>query len=256
MGSYGRMASRVIGWAAALAASQAQAQMMAGATQPQAPAPSVTASEALPGYLVVVGKATDRARIGTYAASLGPIYGTHNGGYLAVGAGGRGVRWLEGPWADRSLVIARFVGRSDIDAFWWGEPYRAAIRLRDRAGVFSVVALDGQGVQAPPAPGSAYLLVMSGAPSGTPAAKAALERADAALRAGVARSGGAILTAPGFSALEGDTLFDRVVLASWPSAAARDAWLASREARAARRLREKAGLSVVAAADGFVPPGR
>ena len=74
-----------------------------------------------PGYLLVVGKTTDRAKIGAYAASLPPIYASLDGYYLAIGASGRGVTWLEGPWTDRSVIFAKFPTRAGGDAFWWGE---------------------------------------------------------------------------------------------------------------------------------------
>ena len=74
-----------------------------------------------PGYLLVVGKTTDRAKIGAYAASLPPIYASLNGYYVAIGAPGRGVTWLEGPWTDRSVIFAKFPTRAGADAFWWGE---------------------------------------------------------------------------------------------------------------------------------------
>lgn len=213
---------------------------------------SSLANEPLPGYLLVVGKATDRAKIGAYAASLPSIYASHSGYYLAIGRAGHGVTWLEGPWRDRSIVFARFPNREAVNAFWWGEPYRAVIRKRENAGVFSVVAQEGVGSIPFEGPEAAYLIVMT-AGDATTDKQALSMRASSALVAGVAKSGGVMITSDDlnrFTPMEGDTVFDRIAVAAWPSKAARAAYLASVEAGTAQTLRQQAGLSVVAAADG------
>jgi uncharacterized protein (DUF1330 family) len=211
------------------------------------------AQEAAPGYLLVTGKSVDRARIGAYAASLPPVYAAHRGRYLAIGAPGRGVRWIEGPWTDRSLILARFPDRAAVDAFWWGPEYRAVIGKRDRAGVFSVAAMTGLGPTPFEGPEAAFLVVMSARRDGRPATLAQAARAFSVLREGVLRTGGRMMTsgeAGAHESLEGDAPFDRIALAAWPTKAGRDAFLASGEARLSARLRAKAGLGAVATADG------
>jgi uncharacterized protein (DUF1330 family) len=206
-----------------------------------------------PGLLLVVGKSTDRARIASYAASLPTIYASHQAYYLSIGGSGRGVTWLEGPWKDRSIIFAKFQSRSDVDAFWWGEPYRAAIRKRDNAGVFSVVALESTVQTFPEGPEAGYLIIMTALQDDQLRSRAASERATAALADGVRETGGIMLTgsqAGGFTALEGDTLFHQISIAAWPSKSGRDAYLASRAGKAAARLRHRSGLSAVATADG------
>jgi len=207
-----------------------------------------------PGYLIVVGKATDRAKIATYAAELPPIYASLNGYYLAIGAPGRGVTWLEGPWTDRSVIFAKFPTRAGADAFWWGEAYRTAIRKRDNAGVFSVVAIEGVGPTPFEGAGAGFLIVMTGTTGKGPAEQEASDRAAASLVEGVKRSGGQLVNSPGtgqFTPMEGDTVFDRIVVAAWPSVAARDVYLASADAIEAKRLRQLAGISAVASANGL-----
>jgi uncharacterized protein (DUF1330 family) len=220
----------------------AQTPPMAGATQAQ-----------VPGYLIVVGKTTDRAKIGAYAAALPPIYASHNAYYAAIGGAGRGVTWLEGPWQDRSLIFARFPSRSEIDAFWWGEPYRAAIRKRDNAGVFSVLALSGDVPFEAEGAGKGYLIVMTATKDASEQQAQRSANAAAELIRTVTSSGGLILAAKDktqFTALEGDTLFDRVVIAAWPSLAARDTYLASGDWRRTNARRGQLGLSVVISANG------
>lgn len=209
--------------------------------------------ETMPGYLIVIGKTTDRAKIGGYAAALGPIYASHNAYYAAIGGAGRGVTWLEGPIRDRSLVLARFPSRQAIDAFWWGEPYRAAIRKRDNAGVFSVIAVPADTSFVAEGADKGYLVVMTALKDASPQQAQASAIAAQSLRESVDASGGTLLSssaADRFTSLEGDSLFDRVVIAAWPSQASRDAYLVSRPARRAARLRSGLGLSVVVSANG------
>jgi uncharacterized protein (DUF1330 family) len=216
-------------------------------------AQNVTPSTTNPGYLLVVGKTTDRAKIGVYAAALPPIYADNNAYYLAIGGAGRGVTSLEGPWADRSIIFAKFPSRAQIDAFWWGEDYRAAIRKRDNAGVFSVVALESLAPTLLEGPGTGYLIVMTAPKDASPAQVRLSNRAAIALRDSVARSGGSLLTstdAGQFTSMEGDTLFDRFVIAAWPNVAARDAYVSSQAARKIARLRGRLGISVVFSANG------
>jgi uncharacterized protein (DUF1330 family) len=207
----------------------------------------------LPGYLLVIGKTTDRVKIGAYAATLPPIYARHSAYYLAIGGAGRGVNWLEGPWQDRSIILGKFPSRSEIDAFWWGDAYRQAIRKRDNAGVFSVVALEATDALRFEGLGAGFLIVMT-APRNTSAAQLALsERAAVSLKQGVEMSSGQMLTSnvsASYVAMEGDSVFDRFAIAAWPTIAARDVYLASAQGRQAARLRRRLGLSAVASANG------
>lgn len=205
------------------------------------------------GLLLVVGKSTDRARIGGYVAALPPLYAAHNAYYLALGSTGRGITWLEGTWQDRSLVLARFPSRAEIDTFWWGEPYRSAIRKRDNAGVFSVVALTSTAPLILEGADTGYLIVMTGRRDNSQEQARQSDAAASALRKGVTDSGGVLLTSTQggpFTLMEGDSVFDRFIVAAWPSLAARDAYLSSRAARQSTRMRQRLGMSVVASANG------
>jgi uncharacterized protein (DUF1330 family) len=207
----------------------------------------------LPGYLLVVGKTTDRSKIGAYAAALPPIYASNNAYYLAIGGSGRGVTWLEGSWRDRSIIFGKFPNRAQVDAFWWGDAYRTAIRKRDNAGVFSVVALEGIAPLTLEGPGTGFVIVMT-APHDNSARQLALsERAAFSFKQGVERTGGQMLTSverDHHTSMEGDTVFDRFAIAAWPTLAARDAYLASAQGRQAAQLRQRLGLSAVASANG------
>jgi uncharacterized protein (DUF1330 family) len=207
----------------------------------------------MPAYLLVVGKTTDRTKITGYAASLPPIYAANNAYYAAIGGAGRGVSWLEGPWQDRSLILGSFPSRAAIDNFWWGEAYRTAVRKRDNAGVFSVIAISGDAPFAAEGADKGYLVVMTAPKNPSQEQAAQSDVAAQSLRQGVQASGGTILasqTAQQFTTLEGDTVFDRLTIAAWPSLAARDAYLASASARRSATQRAGLGISVVVSANG------
>lgn len=213
-----------------------------------ASASAEAAKTAQPGYLIVVGQSSDRAAMGRYAAALPPVYAEHQGYYLGIGGPGRGVTWLQGPWRDRSLVLGRFPTREAVDAFWWDEDYRKAARLRDRAGVFSVLAVASSGPTPFQGEGAGFLVVMLSSIDPGRADKAA----DAFSRT-VTESGGVVMTplTPAIAQpLEGDTIFDRVWIAGWPSLSARDAFLSSRSGKAAQSAWTGAGFAVSATIDG------
>lgn len=205
-----------------------------------------------PGYLVVTGRSFDAARIRQYGAALPAVYAAHDGVYLGLGGPGRGVSWIEGPWRDRSLVLAAFPSQAAVETFWWSPAYRAAVPLRDRAGVFTVAAVEGAGPVPFQGAGSAFLLTFLST-AGTDPAR--IQLAAAAHRDAVTISGGVMMgPADGTSAvmaLEGDSVFDRIWICGWADPGARTAFLASAGARAARRARRSAGPVAVATLDGI-----
>ena len=221
---------------------------LAGLVLSAAIAPQLAAADNLPGYLIVVGRGTDAAKMGAYARTLPPIYAQTGGYYLSIGAKGRGVQFLKAPWDNRSVVLARFGSAADVDRFWWSEAYRASVRLRDGAGVFSVWKVRAD--RPTPFEGAdAGFLITLLSPS-DPA------RADAWARdyaAAVTAAGGVMMAASApeaMSPLEGDTVFDRVLLAGFATRAARDAFLASPAARRLDARRDRAGFALAVATDG------
>jgi uncharacterized protein (DUF1330 family) len=216
-------------------------------------AATVLASEAAhadeaPGYLIVVGRGTDPAKMGAYARSLPPIYAEIGGYYLSIGARDRGVRFLKAPWDDRSVVLARFATHGDVDRFWWSEAYRTSVRLRDRAGAFSVWKVRADRPTPFQGPEAGFVITLM-----SPTDKPRTEAWASDYAAAVAAAGGAMMAAStpeALSPLEGDTLFDRVLLAGFATRAARDAFLASPAARRLDARRDRAGYAFVVATDG------
>lgn len=195
--------------------------LMAKTATAQTPQPTASAAGLAPGFLLVLGRATDRAKLGVYSAALPPIYAQHGGAYIGAGRAGAGVRCVYGLCEGRSAVVARFAQHESVAAFWWGDNYRHAVRLRDAAGAFTVVSIQGA-AEAVPEPGSA-LLMATLAGSGLHAS------ASAWLVAATAAQGRllSVLSAGAVQPLEGDAAFNQVVLLSFSNRAQRDAFAAS-----------------------------
>jgi uncharacterized protein (DUF1330 family) len=180
---------------------------------------------AAPGYLIVLGRSFDRNKIIAYSATLPPIYAETGGRYIGQGRPGAGVTCLYGLCEGRSAVVAFWPEQKGIEAFWWGEAYRKAIRLRERAGVFTVVGLKASVNVAPYNAGALLIGAMSLPATGLPDRGPAQPWIDAATAVG------ARLLAPFSSAavtpLEGDALYNHVALLSFESKEKRDAFATS-----------------------------
>jgi uncharacterized protein (DUF1330 family) len=187
--------------------------------------PSATATA--PGYLIVLGRSTDRTKIIAYSATLPPIYAQTGGRYIGIGRPGGGVSCLYGLCEGRSAVIAYWRDEASISKFWWGDAYRQAVRLRDNAGVFTVVGVKGLADVAPfESPGALMIATMSGATE-SGAAQAWVNAATEA--------GGKLLapmTPVALIPLEGDALYNRLALINFPNKEKRDLFAASEATKA------------------------
>lgn len=204
-----------------------------------APASAQTPAPESAGYLVVVGKTLDREKMGAYARALAPIYQKLGGHYVGAGGPGRGVTCLMGPCQGRAAVVARLDRASAVQQFWWGEDYRQAIRIRDRAGIFTVWGIESEQARPFEGPETGLLLLVRMAPD--PAISTAF--ADAAQAAGariaIAATGDAMIP------LEGDAFAAGLTLASFETKAAREAFLNTRAARRLGKLDEGAILLAI-----------
>lgn len=190
--------------------SEASAQGTTGASTPPAS-----------GYLLVLGRTLDRPKLIRYSMTLPPIYAASGGRYIATGRPGSGIRCITGLCEGRSAVVAYWESASAVSEFWWGSAYRQAVPLRDGAGVFTVVGLQGNSVtrsdaQPHPTPGAMLIALTSGD---------AIEPAVAAWLI-AAQSAGARSLVPyargSVSPLEGDALFDRTLMLNFASPDVRD----------------------------------
>jgi uncharacterized protein (DUF1330 family) len=129
--------------------------LLAHTAMAQSPAP---AADERPGYLLVMGTATNAEVLGRYARTLPPIYQKFGGVYLAAGGIGRGITVLEGEFDAQSIIFARFPSFAGPNEFWWSPEYRASVEIRKGAGTFNVVKLAGSPGNASAAQGKpAYL---------------------------------------------------------------------------------------------------
>jgi uncharacterized protein (DUF1330 family) len=203
-----------------------------------------------PAYLVVIGQVSDRDKLMAYTRTLPPIYAANGGTYLGIGGPGRGVTCVAGVCEGRSAIIARFPSSEKLLGFWWGDDYRRAVRLRDGAGVFTVGAALGD-ADAPfdPPQGALLLLKMQADKPGK------VDLHISAVATAVRKAGGRVVSADNrLSPLEGEQLLDRVLLLSFESRAARDAYLAGKDEKKLAKARDKLGLFQLFAIDAPQPP--
>jgi len=217
------------------------------ASQPAAQSPSASA-EVSSGYLIVLGRSTDRAKLIAYSSTLPPIYAETGGRYIGLGRPGAGVICVYGLCEGRSAVIATWADQRGIESFWWGERYRKAVPLRDKAGVFTVVGLKGNaGVTA--FDGGALLIATAGGNAEVAGAQAWLEEA--------AKAGARLLNPFNPAALillEGDALYNRVALLSFASKDKRDAFASSSQTQTFIKGAPTLSLISMIAIDAPQPP--
>ena len=90
--------------------------------------------------MIVQAKITDAAKFRAYTAVV-PALVTRFGGRYRV-LGGHTTR-LEGDWPEVKTVVSEWPNRAAAQAFWDSADYRAAAQLREGAGEFTIVLVDG-----------------------------------------------------------------------------------------------------------------
>ncbi len=213
-------------------------------------AAQVTSVDQSPGYLLVLGRSTDRAKIIQYSMTLPPIYAATGGRYIGIGRPGGGVTCLYGLCEGRSAVAAHWSDNKSVSQFWWGDAYRQAVKLRDNAGVFTVVGLKGLANVAPFEGGA---LLVANFSANTDSANTA------AWLTAAAESGARLLVAPQATALtplEGDALYNRVALLSFANREARDKFGAAEATKALIKNSTAMSLMALIAIDAPIAPAK
>ena len=183
------------------------------------------AADLAPGYLLVLGRSTDRPKIIAYSSQLPPIYSATGGRYIGQGRPGAGAVCVYGFCEGRSAVIAHWADYKKIDAFWWGEAYRKVGPMRDGAGVFTVVGVRGVADVQPFSAGALLISTMNSNSTGSN-----LAPAQTWLTTAIASAGARLLTPfsnGAITSLEGDALYNTVALLHFESKEKRDAFTAS-----------------------------
>jgi uncharacterized protein (DUF1330 family) len=91
-------------------------------------------------YVVVDVRSADPERAARYREMSGPTVERHGGRFLARGGE---IRVLEGGWVPERLVVIEFSSVEAAQAWFDSEDYRQARSVREGAGVWRMVAVDG-----------------------------------------------------------------------------------------------------------------
>lgn len=94
----------------------------------------------MPAYVVVDVQRTDLERALRYSAASGPSVERHGGRFLARGGA---TRVLEGDWDPERLVIIGFDSAEAAQAWYNSQDYREARTIREGAGTWRMVVVDG-----------------------------------------------------------------------------------------------------------------
>ncbi len=100
-----------------------------------------------PGFLFVNATVTDAEKLGVYGRALPAVYAKYEGEYRIFGGIGRGITVLEGSAKHESVIFAEFNSLDDVEAFWWSDEYRKVFPLREGAGQFDVIGIEGTGLE-------------------------------------------------------------------------------------------------------------
>jgi uncharacterized protein (DUF1330 family) len=94
----------------------------------------------VPAYVVVDIVPTDADRAARYRELSGPSVERHGGRFLARGGG---LTVLEGNWEPARIVIIEFPSSDAAQVWFDSEDYRQARAVREGAGTWRMVVVDG-----------------------------------------------------------------------------------------------------------------
>ena len=94
----------------------------------------------MPAYVVVDVQRTDLERAARYSEMSGPSVERHGGRFLARGGA---MHVLEGGWQPERLVVIEFESAEAAHAWYDSDDYRAARAVREGAGNWQMVVVDG-----------------------------------------------------------------------------------------------------------------
>lgn len=97
--------------------------------------------------MIVQARITDPVRFKNYTAVVPALVARFGGQYLILGGD---TEVLEGDWPQVKTVVSQWPDRRAAKAFWDSPEYRHACSLREGAGEFTVVLIDGLGAAPTP----------------------------------------------------------------------------------------------------------
>ena len=92
-------------------------------------------------YLVVEAVITDREKFVAYTRQVPALVAQFGGEYVVLGGEAEA---LEGDWGDVRLVVHRWPDMAAARRFWHSPEYKDARKLREGAGEFRVMLLEGR----------------------------------------------------------------------------------------------------------------
>ncbi len=92
-------------------------------------------------YLVVEAVITDREKFAAYARQVPELVARFGGEYIVLGGTQEA---LEGDWGDVRLVVHRWPDMASARRFWNSPDYAEVRKLREGAGEFRVMLLEGR----------------------------------------------------------------------------------------------------------------
>ena len=92
-------------------------------------------------YLVVEAIITDREKFAAYARRVPDLVAAFGGEYVVLGGAAEA---LEGDWGDARLVVHRWPDMATAKRFWNSPEYAEIKKLRENAGEFRVMLLEGR----------------------------------------------------------------------------------------------------------------
>ncbi len=194
-----------------------------------------------PGYLMVTGWYKDLGVQRAYTGALTDVIRQYGYQGAVIGMPGTNLRLLEGDWAPRFMILARFPSDAQVKQFWWSEAYQEVKKIRAGQAYLDVVEVDGiEGSEPRMHADAAYLVFF-----------AALEDRETFIRdyaphapAVVAEYGGHFLVRAGrgdIELLEGDWLNASLVVVEFPSQQALRAFWSSERYQALSGVRRATG---------------
>ena len=97
-------------------------------------------------FMIVQARITDRDKFAAYTAVVPALVARFGGRYRVLGGA---TTLLEGQWPECKTVLSEWPDRASAQRFWDSPEYRAAVSLREGAGEFSIVLVEG--IQTPAA---------------------------------------------------------------------------------------------------------
>jgi uncharacterized protein (DUF1330 family) len=94
-------------------------------------------------FMIIQAHITVPEKFRNYTAVVPALVARHGGRYRVLGGATTVLEGQWTPWPDVKTVVSEWPDRASAMAFWQSDDYRTAAKLREGAGDFTVVVVDG-----------------------------------------------------------------------------------------------------------------